>query len=302
MPQHHHLSTPIDEAFTIFRLHCKAQRYRQKSIEFYDNLLPPFFKWLIGQGVSQIEAITAHHVRAHLVNKQTIYVGTEDESEASGHTIHAIARALRAFFNFCVAETWLTVSPMATVKMPRKPKKILAAYAATEIKKLFAAAKDDREKTLLYILLDTGIRAGECVSLRARSVDWQTNSLTIIAGKGEKDRMVYFGAKTARYLIRYMRGMEPAQYLFTNHYTGSQFTYNGLAQLLRRIGKAANVHCTAHKFRRTFAINSLRNGMNLYYLARLMGHEDIAILKPYLDIVKVDLQTAYQQFGVVDNL
>jgi integrase/recombinase XerD len=302
MRQHNHLSTPISEAFAIFRLHCKAQRYRPKSIEFYDNLLPPFFAWLACEGVSHIDDVTAHHCRAHLVNKQTIYIGTEDERQASGHTIHAIARALRAFFNFCVAEEWLTESPMKKVKMPKKPKYILQAYSANEIKLLIRFAKDDREKAIIYLLLDTGIRASELIALRAQDIKWQTNSINVLSGKGEKDRVVYYGAKTARLLLRHMRGMEPKQFLFTNHYSGSQYTVNGFGQLLRRLGKLAAVHCMAHKFRRTFAINSLRNGMNIYVLAKLMGHEDISILKPYLEILNLDLQNSQEKYGVVDNL
>lgn len=298
----HTLSTPILEAFAIFKLHCKAQRYRKSSIDFYDNLLPPFFDWLALQGVSLIEKVTAHHIRAHLVNKQIVWVGTEDEREASGHTLHAIARALRAFFNFCVTEEWLTVSPMKTVKMPRRPKRILEAYSNVEIKALLKCTKDDRERTLIYLLLDTGIRASECISLRVSDIKWESNAIYIHNGKGEKDRIVHFGAKTAKHLIKQMRGKTEKQPIFVSTYTGKALTPNGLTQILRRIGKLAKVHCTTHKFRRTFAINSLRNGMNVYYLAKLMGHEDISILRPYLDILEMDLHSGHEQYGVVDNL
>lgn len=302
MRKDNHLSPPISECIAVFRLHCKAQRYKPKTLQFYEEKLTPFADWLAGEGVSQIDQVTAHHVRAYLVYKQTIYPGTEDERQASGHTIHGIARALRAFFNFCVSEDWLTVSPMATVKMPRRPKRILEAYSPGELKALFKAAKDDREKAILYVLLDTGVRASECISIRVSDINWGTNSIQILGGKGEKDRIVYFGARTARLLIRYIRGLDSRGFLFTNAHTGRQFTYNGFGQLLRRIGKAANVPCTAHKFRRTFAINSLRNGMNVYYLAKLMGHEDISILKPYLEILNIDLQRGQDNYGVVDNL
>lgn len=302
MQTDHHLSTPISEAFIVFRLHCRSQRYSPKSIEFYDNLLPPFFNWLAEQGVSHVDNVTSHHIRAHLVNKQTVFVDTDHEREASGHTVHAVARAIRAFFNFCVAEEWLTASPMRTVKMPRRPTKVLEAYTKIELKLLLNACTSDREKTIIYLLLDTGVRNSECVSLRAGDVKWEMNSLSVIRGKGEKDRVVYFGAKTARYLIRHMRGLESNDYLFPNSHTGKKMNRNGLTQLLRRIGKAAGVQCTAHKFRRTFAINSLRNGMDIYTLAKLMGHTDITVLRAYLPLVNSDLRVAQERYGVVDNL
>lgn len=302
MPKHDTLSTPISEAFVIFKLHCKSQRYRPKTLEFYHNQLSPFFNWLGGGDICHIDQVTSHHIRAYLVQRQTIFVGTADEREASGYTIHAAARAIRTFFNFCVAEEWLEASPMKTVKMPRRPKKILAAYTPREIKSLLNAAKNEREKTIIYLLLDTGVRASECASLRVGDVNWENNSITVRAGKGEKDRLVYFGAKTARCLIKHMRGKDPDHLICANSYTGQKFSDSGLRQLLRRLGKRADVHCNAHKFRRTFAINSLRNGMNVYLLAKLMGHEDITILKPYLDILDTDAQAGQFLYGVVDNL
>lgn len=302
MPQEQHLSIPIMEAWSVFRLHCKSQRYRVKSIEDYEWKLLPFLKWAIADGAANLEDITPQHLRRYIVEKQTIYRGTKREREASGHTSHGIARCLRSFFNFCVTEEWIARSPMATIKMPRRPKKILDAYTDAEIKKVFKAAGNERDQALLYVLLDTGIRARECIALCAGDVSIENNSILIREGKGGKERIVYFGAKTARYLIRHMRGMKPKHMLWRNLLRDEPLTYFGLAQLLRRIGKAAGVQCNAHKFRRTFAISSLRNGMNVYLLAKLMGHEDISILKPYLQLLESDMKAGHEKYGVVDNL
>ncbi len=72
-----------------------------------------------------------------------------------------------------------------------------------------------------------------------------------------------------------------------------------MERLRKRSGVAT---CTAHTFRRTFALNCLRNGMNIYVLARLMGHADITILRQYLPLIEDDLQDAHARFGAVDNL
>jgi integrase/recombinase XerD len=72
--------------------------------------------------------------------------------------------------------------------------------------------------------------------------------------------------------------------------------------MLRKLGVAADVQpCNPHCFRRTFALWSVRNGMNLYALQRMMGHSDIAILRRYLALVEADLQEAHARFGAVDN-
>lgn len=78
---------------------------------------------------------------------------------------------------------------------------------------------------------------------------------------------------------------------------------SGLMQLVRELGQRAGVSpCTCHTFRRTFALTCLRNGMNVYVLAKLMGHSDIAVLRQYLALVEDDLKAAHQKYGPADNL
>lgn len=305
MPQQGNKPLPIlsiEEAYSVFRLDRQSERVRPSTLRFYEWTLRPFFAWLETQGVTCIGEIANLHIRGYLVEKQTLDKGKPTEREASAHYLHDIARAIRAFVRFCVDEGWIVDSPMRNVKMPRKPNKILAAYTDGEIKKLLAAAADDRERAVILFLLDTGARISEVCGVTAGDIQLSTNSVLIRAGKGEKDRHVYFGAKTAKALIRVTRGLQPGDYVWANRRTGKRLMYRGLAKTLRQLGERAHVHCTAHKFRRTFAINSLRNGMNIYTLAQLMGHSDITILKPYLDLLRSDLRAGHQQFGVVDNL
>ena len=78
---------------------------------------------------------------------------------------------------------------------------------------------------------------------------------------------------------------------------------DSVVQMMGRLQEKSGVtHCTCHTFRRTFAISCLRNGMNIYVLARLMGHADITILRQYLPLLEGDLQDAHARFGAVDNL
>jgi site-specific recombinase XerD len=292
----------ISVAYNLFRLRCQAERFQPSTLKFYGWMLQPFFAWCEAQQLCLLGDVTAHHIRAYLVEKQTSNRG----NPTSGNYTHAIARALRAFFNFCVADELLTQSPMVGVKMPRKPKKILAAFDTADVTRLLRAADNDRDKALLYFLLDTGLRASECISLKIADVDQDARSVRIRQGKGNKERIVYFGGKTARYLARYLLRREkarPTHPLWSSLKTGKPLTRTGLAQLLRRIGRAAGIEpCSPHTFRRTFALNCLRNGMNIYLLARLMGHTDIVVLRQYLAIADEDLQAACERYGVVDNL
>lgn len=292
----------IDEAYSIFRLDRQSLRVRPSTLKFYEWVLGPFFEWLVTQEVANVDEITSRHIRAYLVEKQIVNRGTPKEREASAHYLHDIARAIRAFIRFCIAEEWLDGNPMKNVKMPRKPQKIPEAYTSAEIKKFLEAASDDRERGVILFMLDTGARITEVCGVTVGDISMKENRVLIRGGKGDKDRYVYFGAKTARILIRLIRGMEAKEFVWANRHTGKRMMYRGLGKTLRLLGKRVELPCTAHKFRRTFAINCLRNGMDIFTLARLMGHSDISILKPYLDLLQTDLKTSHQQFGTVDNL
>lgn len=289
----------ISDAIAVFRLHCQSQRYSPATIDFYDNRLPVFVAWLEGQGVTDLRAITPNHVRAYIVHRQDI--------GGAPAYVHNIARALRSFFNFCVAEEWLDRSPMRNVTMPKLPKKILPAFSGGDVAALLKAARDERDRAIILVLLDTGLRAREFVALRGVDLDLKNGAVRVRQGKGAKDRQVYLGSKSLRALLRYymQRGV-PASgdaIWVGERAPHTPLTYYGLAQLLRRLGREAGVpHCSAHAFRRTFALQCLRNGMNIYSLRRLMGHEDIDILKQYLDLMDSDDASAHRQFGVVDNL
>jgi len=91
--------------------------------------------------------------------------------------------------------------------------------------------------------------------------------------------------------------------LFASEHNGESLTISGMVQLMNRLRTRSGVPtCTCHTFRRTFALTCLRNGMNIYVLARLMGHSDIVVLRQYLALVEADLRKAHNDFGVVDKL
>lgn len=306
MAKKHTKPLSLPQAYKLFILRCQAERFQPTTIEFYRSLLQAFINWCAEQGIDMLGDVMAYHIREYMVERQILNRGTDQERKASASYSHTIARSLRAFFRYCVADKLLADYPMAGVSMPRLPKKILKAFDVSEIKMIVSACEDERDRALIHFLLDTGMRASECIHIKLDDVDQNNNSVKILHGKGDKERIVYYGATTARHLTRYllMRGdVGIYQPLWYNLHTGKPLTRSGLFQLLRRIGRAAGVkQCSAHTFRRTFALNCLRNGMDIYTLAGLMGHEDISILRQYLAITDEDKKTAYKKFGVVDNL
>ena len=123
-------------------------------------------------------------------------------------------------------------------------------------------------------------------NLNVGDVDLDTLAVTIRQGKGRKDRMVYIGARTARAVSRYLGEridpLDGAPLLLSEaaHNLDGRLSRWGVRTILERLGKVAGVKGVhPHKLRRTFAVTCLRGGMDVYTLARLMGHSDIATLR-----------------------
>lgn len=222
---------------------------------------------------------------------------------------HSHARAIRAFCNYCVRDELLELSPFGKVQMPRLEKKIPHAVPAADLGRILRACSNERDRAIVLFAVDSGVRASELCALRVGDVRLDNGEVTVRQGKGQKERLTYIGAKVRKQLLRYFareRNGQPdaTEPLFTRRDDGGcePLVYNGLKQIVFRLRQASGVRFSMHAFRRTFAINSLRNGMDLYTLARLMGHSDITVLRVYLELIDTDGETAHQKFGVVDRL
>jgi integrase/recombinase XerD len=271
-------------AYDSFILSLQAAHRTPRTIEYYHEKLRPFVVWLEERGVVDPVGIKPDHIRAFLLEKE--------QAGRAPLTVHHHAACIKAWCNFLVSEDLLAASPMRKVKMPKVDQTILPAFSPDDVRKLLGATKDRRDTAIVLCLLDTGCRASEFMALDVADVDLKTGVVRIRLGKGRKDRIAFLGVK-ARLALTKSSGRER---------TETRLTKNGLRFLLDRLSQRAAVeHCHPHTFRRTFALWSLRAGMNIYALQQIMGHGDLTMLRRYLALVEQDLQDAHRQHGAVDK-
>lgn len=294
-------SITVAEALQSWLLEVAARNYTDSTRQYYDWYLGQFVGWLTLKGVSQLPDITPKHIRQYQTHKAT---PTEDKPGWGDYTLLASFRAIRAWLNFCIAEGWLSTSPVATVKAPKTSKDVLPNFSREDARRLLAACDNERETALILFLFDTGARVSEVVAVNVGDVDTATGAVLIRHGKGRKARTVYLGAKTRKAMLKYhIASNRPSAKtpLWRSLNTDERLSKNGLHQIVARIGNRAGIHASCHMFRRTFALWSLRAGMDIYSLAALMGHGDIDTLKRYLKLVDADAKAAHQRFGAVDS-
>ena len=164
-----------------------------------------------------------------------------------------------------------------------------------------------RDKTIILTLLDTGIRVSELIGIEMGDIDLELGRILVL-GKGQKQRYIYLGKVSRQALWKYITERYPKTTppkddpLFLDKDGIHRLTRTGVLLLVRRLGEKAsvqNVH--PHRFRHTFAIQFLRNGGNILELQHVLGHEDLGMVKNYVQLAQLDLENAARRSSPADN-
>lgn len=164
----------------------------------------------------------------------------------------------------------------------------------------------DRNRAIILLLLDTGMRASELCDLRIKDMDIRSANkyIKVIHGKGDKSRHIPISPRTAQSIWKYLTGRQDTRisdplFVTRNNYSLGR---TNLGDILLYAGQRAGVtSCHPHRFRHTFAINFLRNGGNIYTLQSILGHESLKTCLVYLKIAETDIETAHRLASPVDN-
>ena len=160
----------------------------------------------------------------------------------------------------------------------------------------------DRDRAIILGLLDTGARSQEFLSIDILDLKLITGSILIRAGKGGKPRTVFLGRKSrraTRTYLKHQRGINNALWVTKN---GERLAYSGLRSIMRRRASQAGIATPSiHSFRRAFALNMLRSGVDIYSLQKLMGHADLQVLRRCQAQTTEDIAKAHRLYRPVDR-
>lgn len=235
----------------------------------------------------------------------------------SPDTVHGHMRAIKTFLFWCAKppQRYLSLDVPQNLIMPKVEIKVIKPFSKEQIEQLKVAVAQNhfpiivaRDRAVLAVLLDTGIRAAELCGLTLENVSItpQDGYLTV-RGKGRKQREVPLGRQSRRLLREYIKQYRPAEqgetHVFLSH-RHAPLTTSALRAMFKtwkRRAKIKGVRCCPHDCRHTYAINFLLQGGDLYVLSRLMGHSSVAITETYLRAVEA-LQARKTAKSVLDNL
>jgi site-specific recombinase XerD len=273
------------------------------------------FSWYCKeQNFPEIQKLTAVHVRHflwYLASEPHRWNSTSPAAkrQVSSTTVNGYFRALRTFFNWLEREQLVIENPFRNLKPPKIDKKVIQALSPTEIDRLFKLCSgknmlDVRNKSILSVFLDTGLRISELTNLTLDDVDMDNASLLIRHGKGNKQRIVRIGNKAQKALWKYVTLYRQgnSNRLFLNR-TGEPLGVLGIKILIKRLGDRVKVRVHAHQLRHTFAVSFLRAGGDVFSLQYLLGHSTLQMTQRYLQSLNAnDAANAHKKFSPLDNL
>jgi integrase/recombinase XerD len=223
-------------------------------------------------------------------------------------TVKHVHSLVTAFAAWCVEEAVLGTNPMRRIPAPSLRDDGVDPYSDEELARLLGAARKSRnaarDSALLYILMDTGIRASELAALRLQDTDLTARTAMVRYGKGGRSRQIAFGKQTAQAIWRYLRitPRSPEETLFASQ-RGGEMTRGSLLQLCRRLGTAAGVRGVhPHRFRHDAAVRMLRNGAHVFAVMAELGHSRVQVTERYVKLAASDVQKAHRTASPVDNL
>lgn len=244
--------------------------------------------------------------------------------EYSRKTLFNYHVGLSALWSWAVKEGLVGENIMRQVDRPKPGKVVIQPYTKDEVRRLLEACKINKEyhrpgqkpaansrhtalrdRAVLLTLLDTGLRAGELCGLNVADLNLKEQRLLVRQGKGDKQRFVYIAARTGLVLKRYLKSREDLEVgrpplFITGNIT--RLSKGALLQFIVRAGERAGVEgANVHRFRHTFAIESLRNGMSAYVLQQLLGHSSMDMVRRYLVFAEADLAAGHHFASPVDH-
>lgn len=289
------------EAFLIDR---KVRGLADGSLRFYRIKLKLFSDFCETRVVTQISQITPTLLRQYL-----LYLEETRHNQGGRHAAYHTSRAFLYWYEDEVEpDGWK--NPIRKVEAPKVPIQPIDPVPLDTVFRMVKVCEHrtftgDRDAAILLCLLDTGVRAGEFLAIDLKDINQAYGDILIRQGKGSKPRTVYIGKRSNRALRRYLKQRyDNCQALWVTHprYGSERLEYDGLRGIITRRASAAGVIEPAlHDFRRAFCLAMLREGTDIFTLAKLMGHESTAVLQRYLKQTNQDTEQAHRRAGPVDN-
>jgi integrase/recombinase XerC len=231
----------------------------KRTLEYYEYCLTPFVRSY---------PVSSEGVNSFLTNLNC------GNAKANYHS------AIKTFCNWLYKQGYIEVNPIARVDKPLTSKRLLPAITEERLGVLLSQANSLRDRCILSLLFDSGLRVSEVCSINPDGIDWSNNTLKVVV-KGNQEAKAAFTSKTATLL---------KEYLSSNGHNPTLFDIKpgGIKTALKRLSKATGIRCNPHSFRRGFACSLHRRGLSTLDIMHLGRWKSLPMVERYTRSITFD--------------
>lgn len=268
------------------------KNYSKKTFENYNRDLNKFFKFLNDYKIKDIKKITKETVRLYFLKQKN--------NNISNRTLGRYYSSLNSFFIYSIEHEYIDVNPLKFIDYPKYTKKIPEYIYDSQLEKLLNEKTSEnveielRNKLIIHLLLDTGVRVSELVNIKVHDIDVEERIIKVF-GKGSKERFVFFTSKTKELLINYLiKRKEKAitDNLLIN-YKGEKLTERSVQKIIKLVGEKIGLDIHPHLLRHTFATDLLNKGADIRMIQELLGHENLDTTQIYTHVSNSRVKEVY---------
>ncbi|MEL7647300.1 MAG: site-specific tyrosine recombinase/integron integrase [Sedimentibacter sp.] len=280
----------VDSEIDLTKLFISAKRVEgcsERSIKYYKSTIENMLK-IVGKTVKHL---TTDDLRNYLADYHK-------KSKCSKVTIDNIRRILSSFFSWLEDEDYILKSPVRRIHKVKTGKTVKETYSDENLEIMRDSCNELRDLAIIDLLASTGIRVGELVKLNKEDINYNEREC-IVFGKGDKEREVYFDARTKIHLQNYINSRtdeNPALFvtLLKPH---NRLQISGVEIRLRELGEKLNIiKVHPHKFRRTLATRAIDKGMPIEQVQQLLGHQKIDTTLQYAIVNQKNVKNSHRKY------
>lgn len=259
----------------------------EKSLKYYESTIMA----LLDELKKDVKHIATDDIRTYLTEYQA-------RKQSSRVTIDNIRRILSSFFSWLEDEDYILKSPVRRIHKIKTGTNIKETYSDESLELMRDNCTEIRDLAMIDMLASTGMRVGEMVLLNREDIDFNEREC-VVFGKGDKERIVYFDARTKLHLQKYLQSRtddNPALFVSLKA-PYDRMKIGGIEVRLRKLGNRLSltkVH--PHKFRRTLATMAIDKGMPIEQLQQLLGHKRIDTTLQYAMVKQSNVKIAHRKF------
>lgn len=281
------ITTDERDAVESFISAKRIEGCSEKTLSYYRKTIESMTS-SIGKTAQQI---TTDELRKYLTNYQV-------QRGSSKVTIDNIRRILSSFFSWLEDEDFIVKSPVRRIHKVKTAKVIKDTYTDEALELMRDNCTTARDLAIIDLLASSGMRVGELVTLNREDINFNERECVVI-GKGNKERLVYFDARTKIHLQNYLDSRtdkNPA--LFVSLKTPyDRLMIGGVEVRLRELGKRLSLQKVhPHKFRRTLATSAIDKGMPIEQVQQLLGHQKIDTTMHYAMVKQQNVKLAHRKY------